>query len=180
MSRVIRVDDDVMEELERRAIELGLVFHTPNDVLRAVLLDEARLNERPQGGTLAIAESRPGSGNNVIGSADPRVQALISTAFQNVPELDEATFAYAPSAHRWVSDPNFVAIAVQDARAKNLAFTVFGRPEEFDGFEGSIVLKLDRARWSRFHFDGGTDLHDLRRIVARAKDLKDGAKRGRA
>lgn len=37
----IRIDDDVMRELQRRALDLGLVFRTPNDVLRRVLgLDE--------------------------------------------------------------------------------------------------------------------------------------------
>ena len=180
MSKVIRVDDEVMEELERRAIELRLVFHAPNDVLRAVLLDGARLSERTQDGTLEAAKDQPGLGKDVMGSADPPVQALISSVFKNVPDLDEISFTYAPSARRWVSDPNFVAISIQDSRAKNLAFTVFGRPEEFDGFQGSIVLKPDRARWSRFHFDGGTDIQDLRRIVAQAKKLKDGTKRGRS
>jgi len=35
--RVIRVDDQVWEELKKRAVRLGLVFDTPNTVLRRVL-----------------------------------------------------------------------------------------------------------------------------------------------
>ncbi|MGA8849361.1 MAG: DUF5655 domain-containing protein [Dehalococcoidia bacterium] len=37
MSPVIRIEDRVMEELKTRAIKLGLVFGTPNDVLIKVL-----------------------------------------------------------------------------------------------------------------------------------------------
>ena len=36
---VIRVDDDVMQRLQFLAVELGLVFGSPNDVLRNVLFD---------------------------------------------------------------------------------------------------------------------------------------------
>jgi len=34
---VLRVDDEVWEELKKRAVKLGLVFDTPNTVLRKVL-----------------------------------------------------------------------------------------------------------------------------------------------
>ena len=37
MTPVIRVDDEVMNELKKKAIDLELVFSTPNEVLRAVL-----------------------------------------------------------------------------------------------------------------------------------------------
>lgn len=36
MTPVIRIDDEVMGELKKRAIDLELVFSTPNEVLRAV------------------------------------------------------------------------------------------------------------------------------------------------
>ena len=40
---VIRIDDEVMRELQSRAIDMGLVFGQPNQVLRRVLeLDEAQ------------------------------------------------------------------------------------------------------------------------------------------
>ena len=43
----IRIDDDVMRDLQRRALDLGLVFRTPNDVLRSVLgLDEKTASAR--------------------------------------------------------------------------------------------------------------------------------------
>ncbi len=41
MAPVMRIDDEVRQELEKRAVELGLIFGTPNQVLRVVLgLDE--------------------------------------------------------------------------------------------------------------------------------------------
>jgi hypothetical protein len=39
---VIRVDDEVMSELKKRAIELGLVFEPPNSTLRAILISERK------------------------------------------------------------------------------------------------------------------------------------------
>jgi hypothetical protein len=37
MAPVIRIDDEVMDELKKRAIDLGLVFEPPNATLRKVL-----------------------------------------------------------------------------------------------------------------------------------------------
>ncbi len=37
MTPVIRIDDEVMDELKKRAIHLGLIFGTPNEVLRSIL-----------------------------------------------------------------------------------------------------------------------------------------------
>ena len=37
MTTVIRIDDQVMKELHNKAISLGLVFPTPNEVLRVIL-----------------------------------------------------------------------------------------------------------------------------------------------
>ena len=37
MTPTVRVDDEVLEELKKRAVALGLVFGTPNEVLRHIL-----------------------------------------------------------------------------------------------------------------------------------------------
>jgi hypothetical protein len=42
MTPVMRVDDEVMDKLKERAIDLGLVFSTPNEVLRAVFSIDRR------------------------------------------------------------------------------------------------------------------------------------------
>ncbi len=41
---VVHVDDEVMKELKKRAVDLGLVFSTPNEVLR-ILLGVKKRNE---------------------------------------------------------------------------------------------------------------------------------------
>jgi len=46
--RVLRVDDEVWEELKKRAVHLGLVFDTPNAVLRKVLCLQDKSKVRRQ------------------------------------------------------------------------------------------------------------------------------------
>jgi len=54
MTPVMRIDDEVMDELKRRAILLGLVFEPPNATLRRVLgLDERSLG-RIENGAIEI------------------------------------------------------------------------------------------------------------------------------
>lgn len=67
----IRIDDDVMRDLQRRALDLGLVFRTPNDVLRSVLgLDEkpaaARSADARSTDRDAAAATRPAAGSTPI------------------------------------------------------------------------------------------------------------------
>ena len=65
MTPVIRIDDQVMDELKARAVPLGMVFDTPNAVLRRVLgldVDAKALVDEIVGGALKkFAEN-----NNVI------------------------------------------------------------------------------------------------------------------
>ena len=37
MTPIIRIDDEVMDELKTKAVHLGLIFGSPNEVLRAIL-----------------------------------------------------------------------------------------------------------------------------------------------
>ena len=48
MPPVIRIDDEVMHELKKRAIDLGLVFEPPNVVLRRVLGLDSQTSLQPQ------------------------------------------------------------------------------------------------------------------------------------
>ena len=43
---VIRIDDEVMNELKKKATELGLVFEPPNTTLRTILGLEKRPEEK--------------------------------------------------------------------------------------------------------------------------------------
>jgi hypothetical protein len=48
MAPVVRIDDEVMAELKKRAITLGLVFEPPNSTLRSVLGLDSQANLRPE------------------------------------------------------------------------------------------------------------------------------------
>lgn len=55
MTPVIRIDDQVMDELKKRAVALGLVFEPPNATLRRVLgLDSRDFSEKALENTKAI------------------------------------------------------------------------------------------------------------------------------
>jgi hypothetical protein len=55
MTPVIRVDDEVIDELKKRAIDLGLVFEPPNATLRRVLdLDAKGLVEEVVGNAIEL------------------------------------------------------------------------------------------------------------------------------
>jgi len=60
MTPVIRIDDEVMSELKKRAIDLGLVFEPPNATLRRVLgLDSKVLVEEVAGNAIVSLQPRP-------------------------------------------------------------------------------------------------------------------------
>jgi len=60
MTPVIRIDDEVMSELKKRAIDLSLVFEPPNAILRRVLgLDSKVLIEEVAGNAIVPLQPRP-------------------------------------------------------------------------------------------------------------------------
>ncbi len=73
---------------------------------------------------------------------------------------------------RYVSDPNFVTIKPQIARANNLAVTIRGNPHEFEKGE-MIVVKGDQAGYSRFILDNPKQLADCLMHIDRARTLYD-------
>lgn len=58
MTPVIRIDDEVMEEIKKRAIELDLVFGTPNEVLRAIFALDGKGQIEPGSNALEIQLSK--------------------------------------------------------------------------------------------------------------------------
>lgn len=57
MTPVIRIDDEVMDELKKRAIGLGLVFEPPNATLRIVLGLDGRV--KPDENVIELVELKP-------------------------------------------------------------------------------------------------------------------------
>ena len=71
MTPVIRIDDEVMDELKKRAVNLGLVFEPPNATLRRVLsLDAAVMDVKEMraiaGGIVSKVLEQAAKTKNVI------------------------------------------------------------------------------------------------------------------
>ena len=66
MTPVIRIDDQVFEELKKRATALGLVFEPPNTTLRKVMGLDSLAAIRPQASTEMLSEGGRTSCNEYI------------------------------------------------------------------------------------------------------------------
>jgi len=178
MAPVIRVDEEVMDELKNRAVKLSFVFGTPNDVLRAVLgLSNARGTLPPK---LPKEVSRRAVDEDAQfpNSSDVGVQKLLDAL--QLPLLGLSPDGFGLSKHGvWIaSSDNFVAIRVQDRRNRDLRITVYGRPEEFQGLCSQIALKPDMGGvYSRFNLSRTDLVPEALKIIQYACQLKQ--KRGR-
>lgn len=142
MPPVIRIDDDVMNEIKRRAVEYNMVFSTPNDVLKRSLGLEKTVNSQS-----------PPSKESAPRSKNPKIQKLIDGLLPTIHSLSDGLRHYSRS-DRWVTYPdNFATIKVQDARVDNLSITVRGKPNKFDEFNHVLSIKADRPSYSRFNID---------------------------
>lgn len=63
MAPVIRIDDEVMDELKKRAVDFGLVFEPPNATIRKVL----GLDSKAALQSTAIASTAPASQQSAVG-----------------------------------------------------------------------------------------------------------------
>ena len=177
---VLRVDDDVIKALKKKAIELDLIFSTPNQVLRTLLcLDVPVQQERnhvmfdtsPQ-----LTHAEPIGEERIFTSADPKVRQIIDEFLphlQNVLSSSKDYLQYYPISGRWISHPNnFVAIKIQQARAKDLSVSVYGRPNDFEEVVDEIELKPDRTNYSRFNLKSQTQVSEAIRIIKFALVIK--------
>ncbi|MCZ6789606.1 MAG: hypothetical protein O7D33_06690, partial [Chloroflexi bacterium] len=150
MTPTIRIDEQVMEELMKRAVDLGMVFPTPNEVLREIL-------ELSKGG---IFPSRP-----VLSTASEEKDFHLQYPSSKVSEIQQILDAMQPAltvlstngfyydtTRKWVAYPdNFVTIRTQEARKKDIAITMYGKPLDFEGLQPSLQIKGDRPSYSRFN-----------------------------
>jgi uncharacterized Fe-S cluster-containing radical SAM superfamily protein len=140
MSTVIRIDDDVRNELVRKAVDLNMVFSTPNEVLKVIL-------GLTKSVTKVINSTFPHSEN-------PVVQELIEGLRDTIFNLSPNGLIFHSKSDKWVASPNnFVTIKVQDKRKSGLAITVYGNPDKFGNIPSDLVIKPDRRSYSRFNID---------------------------
>ena len=170
MTPVIRIDDEVRNKLIERAIEYSMVFSTPNDVLK-VILGLTRMSDNQS----KSSESSLPVKNIALKfpkSQDPKVQKLIDGLLPTLSHLSNDGLKYYEKSDRWVAYPNnFVAIKVQDARARNLVITVRGNLNKFDEFRHDLDIKPDRPSYSRFRVDREDQLAVAIRAIKRAYEL---------
>ncbi len=167
MVPTIRIDDKVMEKLKDLAVEHGVIFGSPNEVLRKVFrLDEMSNTEI---GDAMLHEQQSFTGYPV--STNPQLQTLLN---QLRPELSTLTQRFEQdSVGRHVSRPeNFVTIKVQE-RVQDLAFTVYGRLEDFMDIRVSFEMKPYRSSYySSFKINHVDQISDAVKIIRRARQLR--------
>lgn len=107
-----------------------------------------------------------------------------------IPELEKATTqlvqlaqslfpnsAVEKKGRRWVLEPNFVTFQIQHARARNVAVTLRGNPDEFSQ-RPDLNLKADQAGYSIFRLETADQLNSASDYILRAAELyKQGRRR---
>ena len=166
MTPTIRVDDEVMGRLKELAIEHEVIFGSPNQVLRKVLgLDGV--------GEAAATDSTVDDGREPAGyptSPNPSLQQLLDMLR---PELKSMINRLEEDgAGRFVSRPeNFVTVKVQE-RVQDLAFTVYGRSEDFGDLPVSFEIKPYRSgSYSSFKVNKGQQIAGATLVLRRALQL---------
>jgi len=152
MAPTIRIDTDVLNKLKEIAIDLGLVFSTPNEVLREALGVKPELNDNTNNNVMNGANTAlPTADNRLPRSNNPGIQTLLDQLLQLFERLIGRSLNFEQGKNgRWVLRPhNFVTIMVQDARKHDLAITVYGNPDRFAGIGVNLEIRADQASYSR-------------------------------
>ena len=173
MSPVIRVDDGVMEALKAEAVRRGMVFGTPNDVLKELLgVAESHATD--------VGPLTPRT-NDLARSGSLRLDTLIANFIRGFEQRagESLNLQLAPNG-KWVSRPdNFVTLKPQP-RKLNLAFTVYGKVEDFSTLGAGVRLMKDRTEYySRFTVADDRGVEDAIRIALHARDMSRSRKRRR-
>ena len=169
MVPTVRVDDEVMEGLKNRAVALGLVFGTPNEVLRHIL--ELTTAE-------ASSEAPSDRGRQMFPSSKiPGLQEILEAMRPTLEKLSPRGF-YLDSTGKWVGSPdNFVTVRVQETRKKDLAITVYGKPVDFETLNPRLEIRGDRPSYSRFNISSRDDVPDALQIIEHGFGLKEQRRR---
>jgi len=114
------------------------------------------------------------SGNRAFESsyalAEPRLKLLAKELADYVRQLAPSGYLeFAPDSKRWVERPhNFVTIKVQP-RARSVAITIAGRPDQHVRYP-DIDLKQDRGSYARFTVERTEQLSSAKRLIRAAHD----------
>jgi hypothetical protein len=165
MSKQVMLEDDVLNKLKNRAVQLDMVFSSLNDVLRVILNMTEQIEVVHSDCTLPISIT------NYPSSKIPKVQGLLNNLKETIFDISKNGLKK-HSNKRWVADPNIVTITVQEARARNLRITVYGRPDEFESIKPLFAIKDDMSGYSRFKLDNESQLPSAIKVINHSFDLK--------
>jgi len=159
MPKQVTLDDDVFMEIASRAFGKGMIFASINDALREILnIGGKDLTNYPS-------------------SSVPTVQLFLNALKAPIFDISKSGMTYHQKSRKWVASPNVVTITVQDARAKNLRITIYGRPNEFDNVKGPLKIENDMAGYSRFTVESSDQIFAAKNVIVHSYELK--KKRGR-
>jgi hypothetical protein len=166
MTPVIRIDDSVMDALKSEAVKRGMVFGTPNDVLKAVLR---------VGAAAVVASPNPSVSSTEV-TENPLDKLFGDFVRRFELESGEALKLELSAGGRWVSVPdNFMTMKIQP-RARDIAFTVYGHPRD-SAPPTKIKIKQDQSSFSRFKVESEGQFDEALSIVLHARHLSRTRKR---
>ena len=169
MGKQITLDDDIAQELVRRAVDdevmQALIIFAIESNKSSKLVNDALRGQLKMTGR-ATAASRDNYPTSRVIKVQKLLEGLRDTAFSISGDGLER------KGKKWVANPNVVTITVQDARARNLRITVYGRPDEFVGIKGSIEIKPDMSGYSRFIIDSESQLPLAKKVIEHSYKLK--------
>ena len=173
MAPTIRVDDDVMTQLQEEAIRRGLVFGTPNQVLRHVFrIDGVEGDGKNRDALIAHIQGSRQVSEQVPRSHKPEVQAILDILLPGLHKIAPRC-DLKKEGERWVMRPNnFATLTVADKRGSHVTVTVYGELNRFSGAATALDIKKDRNSYSRFNIDDVSQVHDAIRVLQTAYELK--------
>jgi hypothetical protein len=173
MGKQLMVDEDVFKALITKALDEDLAkalvmwglesgrFSSSEFDLNGVMREFLRLDSK-------IADSN----NNYPRSKDGNIQGLLDGLKDTIFSISKDGMVFHEKSRRWVANPNIVTITVQDARAKNIRITVYGRPNDFASMRDALKLEDDMASFSRFLINSTDQLPLAIKVIEHSYELK--------
>ncbi|MFA5761878.1 MAG: hypothetical protein WC877_09010 [Dehalococcoidales bacterium] len=121
---------------------------------------------------LGINSKKSDLNDNYPSSRVIEIQQLLNGLRDTIFDISKDGMKYHSNNRRWVADPNTVTITVQDARAKSLRITVYGKPEAFGGLKQLLNIQNDMAGYSRFVLLNEQQLPYAVNVIKRSFELK--------
>jgi len=178
MAPTIRVNEETYREIEKAGIRLAerrgsAIGITPEMVIRDLLsmMDPSK-SIRPTNPSKSGTDSQSSTGI-LPSSSNSQVQRLLTDILAGL-EADLGPIMLTPTpSGKWISRPdNFFTLKIQDARSRDIAITVYGKPEEFTAISGCLKIKKDMASYSRFNVAKGDQVRDAINVICASASLK--------